>query len=168
MWIVAGILLGVVVLSALAGFHTGPHTHLFTGICGAVAAIWLVVMVLSGRSSPVVWTLLSADVVVSAGVGIMGWFAITHAGRGTYRPTRLEGAEGVAVSELAPEGIVRVRGEQWSAKCVNGTVQAGTRVQVLGVSGVHLDVWGEKELAESGSADAISEGDLGEHKEAGA
>ena len=55
----------------------------------------------------------------------------------------LEGAEGVAVSDLAPEGIVRVRGEQWSAVSVNGTVRSGTRVQVLRAAGVHLDVWGE-------------------------
>jgi membrane-bound ClpP family serine protease len=167
-WIVAGILLGVVVLSSLAGFHTGPHTHLFAGICGAVAAVWLVAMALSGHSAPVVWTLFSADVVVSAGVAVMGWFGLTHAGRGSYPSTRLEGAEGVAVSDLVPEGIVRVRGEQWSATAVNGTVRAGTRVQVLGVSGVRLDVWGEKELVGGAAADTLSEGEPEEQKEAGA
>ena len=55
----------------------------------------------------------------------------------------LEGAEGVAVGEMAPEGIVRIRGEQWSAVSVNGNVAAGTPVQVLRAAGVRLEVWGE-------------------------
>ena len=64
----------------------------------------------------------------------------------------LEGAEGVALSDLAPEGIVRVRGEQWTAVSVNGTVPKGTRVQVLRTSGVHLEVWGEDAVATPGEA----------------
>ena len=31
MWIVAGVLLGVVVLASLAGLHAGPHAHLAAG-----------------------------------------------------------------------------------------------------------------------------------------
>jgi membrane-bound ClpP family serine protease len=55
----------------------------------------------------------------------------------------LEAAEGVAVSALTPEGIVRVRGEEWSAVSVNGPVPADTKVQVLRAGGVRLEVWGE-------------------------
>jgi membrane-bound ClpP family serine protease len=144
MWIVAGVLLGVVVLASLVGFHTGPHTHVVAGVCGVIAAIWLVAMALNGRSTSLVWTLFSADVVVSAGVGVMGWYGLSHRATGSSHLGRLEGAEAIAVSDLAPDGIVRVRGEQWSAHCVNGTVAAGTRVQVLQASGVHLEVWGEE------------------------
>lgn len=144
MWIIAGVLLGVVVLGSLIGFHTGPHTHVVAGVCGVLAAIWLVVMAVDGRSASLVWALFSADVVVSAGVGIMGWYGISHRDdSGYHRPGRLEGAEGVAVSDLGPDGIVRVRGEQWSAHSVNGSVSAGTRVQVLQATGVRLEVWGE-------------------------
>jgi len=149
MWIVAGVLLGAVVLGSLAGFHAGPHTHLAAGICGAAAAIWLVVMAVNGRSASLVWSLFAADVVVSAGVGIMGWYGLSHRGGVGYHPGRLEGAEGVAVSDLAPDGIVKVRGEQWSAHAVNGSVSAGTRVQVLQATGVHLEVWGEEEAEAS-------------------
>ena len=66
--------------------------------------------------------------------------------RGTTPPS-LEGAEGVAVGDLTPEGIVRVRGEEWSAVSVNGDVRAGCRVQVLRALGVHLEVWGEESEA---------------------
>jgi membrane-bound ClpP family serine protease len=143
MWIVAGVLLGLVVLASLVGFHSGPHTHVAAGVVGALAAVWLIVMAVDGRSAPVLWALLSADVVVSAGVGVLGWYALSGRGTEGYRPRSVEGAEGVAVSDLAPEGIVRVRGEQWSAVAVNGTVAAGTPVHILRAAGVRLEVWGE-------------------------
>ncbi len=144
MWIVAGVLLGVVVLAVVAGFHTGPHTHVVAGIVGVIAAVWLLAMALDGRSTSLVWALFSADVIVSAGVGVMGWFGLSHRATGSSL-VRLEGAEGLAVSDLAPDGIVRIKGEQWSAHCVNGPISAGTRVQVLQAAGVHLEVWGEEQ-----------------------
>lgn len=74
----------------------------------------------------------------------MGWTAIRRSDRADRHAAshQLEGAEGVAVTDLTPDGIVRVRGEQWSATCVNGSVAAGSPVQVLS-SGVRLEVWGE-------------------------
>ena len=144
MWVIAGILLGLVVLASLVGFHSGPHSHLAAGIIGLVAAVWLVIMAVVGRSAPLLWALLSADLVISAGVGVMGWFGLSHRATGPPRTTRLEAAEGVALSDLAPEGTVSVRGEQWSARSLNGRARAGGRVQVIGVSGIHLEVWAEE------------------------
>lgn len=150
MWIVAGVLLGLVVLAAVVGFHTGPHAHAAAGVIGLVAAGWLVFMAVQGRTAPVLWALLTADLVVSGGVGIMGWKGLSTTRGMPGRSLDLEGAEGVAVSDLSPEGIVRVRGEQWSAVCVNGTVKAGSRVQILR-TGVRLEVWGEDQLGTSPS-----------------
>jgi membrane-bound ClpP family serine protease len=146
MWVVAGVLLGLVVLASLIGFHTGPHAHVVAGAAGLAAAAWLVAMAVDGRSSSLLWVLLGADLVVSAGVGVAAWSVLAHgtaAGPG-YPPARLEAAEGVALSDLDPEGIVRVGGEQWSAVSVNGTVRRGTGVQVLRAGGVRLEVWGEE------------------------
>lgn len=143
MWVIAGVLLGLVVLASLVGFHSGPHAHVVAGVVGVLAAAWLVLMAVEGRSAPVLWALLSADLVVSLGVGVMAWNGLSRRGTSAHQVNSPEGAEGVAVSDLVPEGIVRVRGEQWSAASLNGTVRAGTRVQVLRRSGVHLDVWGE-------------------------
>jgi len=163
MWIIAGVLLGLVVLTTLVGFHSGPHTHVVAGGVGVLAAAWLVVMAVNGRSVPILWALLTADLVVSVGVGVMAWYGLSGRASPAHRPVSLEGEEGVALSDLTPEGIVRVRGEQWSAVSVNGTVLAGTRVQVLRTSGVHLEVWGEG--AEAAPAGGTFSLDKGEAKE---
>jgi len=145
MWVIAGVLLGLVVLASLIGFHVGPHAHVAAGIFGVLAALWLVVMAVDGRSAPVLWALLSADLVVSAGIGTLAWKGLTT--RGIYADRHLVspvGAEGVTLGDLTPEGIVRVNGENWSAVAVNGSVPTGTKVQVVRVAGVRLEVWGDE------------------------
>lgn len=145
MWIVAGLLLGLVLVTSLVGFHSGPHTHVVAAVVGILAAGWLLFMASDGQSAPLLWVLFGADVVISAGIGVMGWVAIRRTGEvGSHLATgRLEGAEGVAVTDLGPEGVVRVHGEEWSATCLNGNLPAGSRVQVLH-GGVRLEVWGEQ------------------------
>ena len=144
MWIVAGLLLGSVLLTSLLGFHTGPHSHAISGVLGAIAALWLIIMALEGRSSSVLWALLSADVIVAGGAGVVGWKGLTsqRTGLSSSGPS-VVGKQGVATSDLSPEGVVRVRGENWSAVSLNGNVKSGTAVQVIGVSGIRLEVWGE-------------------------
>jgi membrane-bound ClpP family serine protease len=144
MWIVAGVLLGLVILVTLAGFHTGPHAHVLAVLIGVALAAWLVLMAVDGRSAPLLWALLSADLVISAGVGVTAWTVLRAPRTAGDHFAPLESKEGVAVVDLVPEGIVRLRGEQWSAISVNGNVRAGTRVQVLRSSGVRLEVWGEE------------------------
>lgn len=145
MLFVAGVLLGLVVLAALIGFHSGPHAHVAAGVIGLVAAVWLVLTAVRGRSSGVVWVLLSADVVISAGVGIVAWRGFSSLARErNRRPFSIEGAEGTALTELSPEGIVRVRGEQWSAVSASGPIRAGATVRVLRSTGVRLEVFGEE------------------------
>ncbi|HTZ08453.1 MAG TPA: NfeD family protein [Acidimicrobiales bacterium] len=149
MWAIAGVLLGLVVLATILGFHAGPHLHLAAGVLGVVAAVWLAVMVADGDSVPVLSLLLGLDIVLSAGVGVLAWRGLRARGAGTvgHRLLSLEGAEGVAVGELGPQGIVRVGGEDWSAVSLNGTVPAGGRVQVIGADRVRLEVWGEPDEA---------------------
>ena len=144
MWIVAGLLLGLVLVTALIGFHSGPHTHVAAGVLGLLAAGWLLSMAADGRSAPLLWVLFGADVVISVGIGVLGWVAIRRSGTtGHLMSAHVEGAEGVAVTDLNPQGVVRVQGEEWSATCVNGQLPAGSRVQVLR-GGVRLEVWGER------------------------
>ncbi|MCL2395304.1 MAG: NfeD family protein [Acidimicrobiaceae bacterium] len=143
MWVVAGVLVGLVLATLLVGFHTGPHAHAVAVGFGALLAGWLILMAAMGMSAPVLWALLSADVAVSGGAGALAWHGLGSA-RHTPSMTRsLVGTEGVAVSDLAPEGIAKVGGEQWSVVSLNGKVRAGTRVQVLRAEGVRLEVWGE-------------------------
>ena len=148
MWVIAGVLLGLMVLVGLAGFRTGPHSHVVAGILGALAALWLVVMAIDGRSAPVLWALLSADVVVSSGIGVLAWKGLTApAPSSSGRQGGVtEGAEGIALTPLTPDGVVRIRGEDWSAVSRNGDVPTGGRVQVIRM-GVRLEVWREDDLA---------------------
>ncbi|MHB8244107.1 MAG: NfeD family protein [Acidimicrobiales bacterium] len=146
MWVVAGILLGLVVLGAVAGFHAGPHAHLIGSVAGVVAALWLLVMALLGDSRPLLYVLLGADVTISAIMGFAGW-KVLHSPEGIAEhdrpPPSVEGHLGVAVAALSPEGIVRVGGEDWTAVSLNGPVPVGGRVQVISKNGVRLEVWGE-------------------------
>ncbi|MGE5137828.1 MAG: NfeD family protein [Rudaea sp.] len=50
------------------------------------------------------------------------------------------GAFGVATSDIAPEGTVRVRSEDWTAESANGDIHKGDRIQVVAVEGLHLRV----------------------------
>ena len=53
---------------------------------------------------------------------------------------RLVGRRGVACTDLAPEGQVRVELEDWSAVAVEEDIRAGEPVQVVGIVGVRLHV----------------------------
>ena len=160
MWIVAGVLLGAVLVLAVAGFHAGPHIHVAAGAVGAVAAAWLLVMAATGRAAAVVWPLLAVDVAVSGAAAVSGWWGRRQHTGLTVRA--IEGSEGVAVGDLRPAGIVRVRGEDWTAESVNGHVRAGTRVQVLRADGVRLQVWGEEvEVTGRGGEAGPAGGQLG-------
>jgi membrane-bound serine protease (ClpP class) len=52
----------------------------------------------------------------------------------------LYGEEGIALTDLAPRGEVRVGHEHWSAESVQGALSAGTVIRVVGRSGLRLTV----------------------------
>ena len=145
MWIITGVLLGLLCLAAIFGFHLGPHTHTVAGVLGVLTGGWLVYVLIERGSGPGLWSILGADLLVAAGLGVLAWKGISgyrHEVAAEHRHP-LEGAEGVAVSDLAPGGIIRIRGEEWSATSVNGTARQGSVVQVLRAVGVRLEVWSE-------------------------
>jgi membrane protein implicated in regulation of membrane protease activity len=158
MWLVAGLLVGLVVVVSLVGFHTGPHTHLVAGVLGVAAAVWLIVMAFEGQSLPLLLVLLGAVLATSVGVGVLAWKGLSSppAESAILRKSSLEGAEGVTITELDPDGIVRVHGENWSAESLNGSIKAKARVQVINAKGVHLEVWGEE--TEEGSSNPSIDG----------
>jgi membrane-bound serine protease (ClpP class) len=51
----------------------------------------------------------------------------------------MTGLAGVALTELQPEGLIRVRGETWKARAARG-VAAGGAVRVTGMKGLELSV----------------------------
>ncbi|MGQ9620390.1 MAG: NfeD family protein, partial [Bacteroidales bacterium] len=60
----------------------------------------------------------------------------------TKKPTTgidgMIGETGEAVSDLEPEGQIRVHGELWKAKCTDGYASKGTKVTVTGVANLKL------------------------------
>jgi membrane-bound ClpP family serine protease len=51
------------------------------------------------------------------------------------------GAQGVALTTLAPEGVVRVQSEEWTAVATTDEpIPAGTPVEVVSVEGLRLYV----------------------------
>ncbi len=85
------------------------------------------------------WAALGALAVWVAKDGVMALF-VAHAYEGSGRggPHDLVGRRGVAESELAPSGTVRVGAERWRALCAPGVarIAAGARVRVVAVEGL--------------------------------
>jgi membrane-bound ClpP family serine protease len=157
MWIITGVLLGLLCVTAASGFHFGPHAHGVAGALGVLAGGFLVSLVIEHGSGPGLWAILGADLLASGGLGALAWKGIADYRGDVLADHRhpLEGVEGVAVSDLTPAGIIRIRGEEWSAISVNGTAQRGTQVQVLRATGIRLEVWSEGEEAEKKSSDGL-------------
>lgn len=57
-----------------------------------------------------------------------------------YRPATLVGAEGIALSDIAPIGTARVSLEDWTAESATGTIPKGTKIRVTGTEGLKLKV----------------------------
>jgi len=54
-------------------------------------------------------------------------------------PTMI-GSKGKVASSLAPEGMVRIKGELWGATCEVGNINTGEAVEVVGEDGLKLVV----------------------------
>jgi membrane-bound serine protease (ClpP class) len=55
-------------------------------------------------------------------------------------PRTVIGAEGTVLTPLEPVGVVRVRGESWTARSTSDPVPRGARVRVTGMAGLTLEV----------------------------
>jgi membrane protein implicated in regulation of membrane protease activity len=72
-----------------------------------------------------------------AETGVFLWWSQRR--RATVGVEALVGREGVVLSDLGPEGQVKVAGEIWRARC-EGRCDSGTRVVVRAVDGLTLEV----------------------------
>jgi membrane-bound serine protease (ClpP class) len=98
--------------------------------------------------SPVMPSVRVSPSVVLTVAGVLGAFfvfALGAAVRGRHYPVvsgreaQIE-ATGIATSDLAPSGQVRVRGEVWTAIAQDGPISEGDAVRVVGVEGLRLTV----------------------------
>ena len=146
MWVFAGILLGLVVLASLFGFHAGPHAHLVAGALGALAATVLLVMAVEGDASELSWLLLRwrsgafgrSGSRGLAGFGQTGPDRRPPSGAGSHRSGRggRERPRPRRHSESARRGLERDSGQRPG--------QVGDGGAGRGPGGVRLEVWGEE------------------------
>ena len=73
-------------------------------------------------------------------VFVIGKGISAHARRVSFGTESLPGTAGFAVTDIAPEGLVQLAGEQWSARAEEGSISSGERVQVVGREGLRLIV----------------------------
>jgi membrane protein implicated in regulation of membrane protease activity len=141
-WGTAAILLVLLAATWLLCAHAGGHAWFVPLPAFALAAAWA--FTVSARSPVAAWWLVALSALASGGGVVIAGTALRQRVQGSpidLRPTG--GATGVAVTDLAPCGVVRVGGETWSAESVSGPLPVGAPVHVLRVQGVRLEVWSE-------------------------
>jgi membrane-bound ClpP family serine protease len=103
------------------------------GLAGALSFVaweWFAVPAWAAWGAVGLW--VAKDVVMAR------FMAHAYAGHARGGPHDLVGKHGVADTELAPEGTVRIRAERWRARCAPGAepIPAGASVRVVEVEGL--------------------------------
>ena len=86
-----------------------------------------------------------AMVIVGLALGTIIFF-VHRAVVPALRRRKVNGAEGMigltgkVMEPLKPAGTVKIRGEYWKAKSVEGEIEIGDDVEVLGIDGLNLEV----------------------------
>ncbi|MDR5709639.1 MAG: nodulation protein NfeD [Armatimonadota bacterium] len=135
-------LIGLAVLLFLADLFIPGHGILSVG--GVISFI-LGAILLTSNQEP--YLRLSVELAVAIAL-LSAAFFLFAVGAGLRAQRRrpatgreaLLGAVGEARSELAPQGVVFVQGELWTAESVDGRIPEGSRVRVVEVEGLRLKV----------------------------
>ncbi len=140
-------LAGVVLLVASAVFYLLELKHPGIGLPAVGGTICLVLggLLLFDPSVPDVrvsrWLLLVVPTLVVAFFAVVVQAALEARRQPPMIDVdQLYGEEAVAITDLAPRGEVRVRGELWSAQAAHDPIGAGTHVRVVGRDGLKLVV----------------------------
>lgn len=140
---------GGVLLIALAGLFFAAEaltpTHGVLSLAGAVSlALGGLLLLQEPLLPPADFTVFRNTVLTLAGFSGLFVFAIVSYGIGSMRnlPVHksIEGREGVAISDLDPDGQVRVRGEVWRAVADEGAIDEDEDVEVVHRDGLTLTV----------------------------
>lgn len=121
-------------------------SHGLLAIGGAVSLI-LGSLMLINTESTLEFVEISWPVIISVAVSTLLFFLFAI-GLGIKaqkrKPTTgvegLIGEQGEAVSDLNPDGVVRVHGEIWSAESIDGKIRMGTKVVVKEVTNLKIKV----------------------------
>jgi membrane-bound serine protease (ClpP class) len=150
----AGIVLILLAIGLFAGeLHTG------TGALALAAVTSLIVgsLFLYGLPGAAGGGVVRVSLWVVAVMSTLASLFFLVVVRATLRARRLSvrtgvgaliGEPGIAETDLAPSGRVRIDGEVWSAETDGGTIHEGERVKIIGAAGVTLHVtrWSPAQL----------------------
>ena len=141
-WSTLGVLLVLVVGVSVLSSHAGHHALLLPIPALALAVVF--VLVAGHHRAAASWWLVALSAAF-AGAGVM--LGATALAQQVAIPpeTRsdVEGRSGVALTDLSPLGVVKVRGVRWGAESLSGPLSAGTPIHVARAEGIRLRVWSE-------------------------
>lgn len=140
-------LIGIVLLLASALFFLLELKHPGLGLATVGGVVTLVLGGLTLFDPSVPNARVSLWVIVPvAGFLVLFFVTVVNAAlRARHLPhaigsQRMIGLEGVVERDLGPEGVVLVASEEWSARSTGGPLPRGTRVRVVNVERLRLDV----------------------------
>jgi membrane-bound serine protease (ClpP class) len=124
---------GGVVAFVLGSFLLFPPWRAPAGTVPAPGGAPAAAVGISPAAIIIMTVLVAAFFILVLGKGIGA-----HMRKVSFGAETLVGGTGQAVTDLSPEGLVQLAGERWSARCVEGTVGTGDRVEVVGRDGLRL------------------------------
>jgi membrane-bound serine protease (ClpP class) len=140
-------LIGVVLLLASALFFLLELKHPGLGLATAGGVVTLVLGGLTLFNPSVPNARVSLWVIIPvAGLLVVFFGTVVNAAlRARHLPLstgaeRMVGLEGIVQRDLEPDGVVLVASEEWSARSTAGPLARGTRVRVVNVERLRLDV----------------------------
>ena len=140
-------LLGVVLLLASVAFFLLELKLPGTAVGTGAGLVTLVAggLLLFDRSVPTAG--VSPWVIGPVAIGAALFFAfVLRAAMRAFRShpvtgvSTIVGAEGVAVTDLTPSGVILANAEEWSAESLSGPLPRGTKVVVMNVEGLRVRV----------------------------
>ncbi|MFC2065969.1 NfeD family protein [Chloroflexota bacterium] len=87
------------------------------------------------------WAMISIGLVLGTFIFVRTWVVIP-----SLRRKKVTGAEGMigiegeVVESLTPKGVIKVSGEYWHAECLDGDIEAGGEVYIVGIDRLKLEV----------------------------
>lgn len=139
-------LVGVVLLVASVGFFLVELKNPGVGVAtlGGLATLIVGGLLLFDRSVPDARVAPSVILPVALSVGVFFTFVMQAALKARRLPPaqgyeRMVGATGYATTDIAPEGVVHIASESWSATAP-APIAKGNKVKVVAVKGLKLQV----------------------------
>jgi membrane-bound serine protease (ClpP class) len=96
---------------------------------------------------PAAGIIIPPPIIIGLMVLWLGWSVFTYR-KGTTALERkpvdglvdMKGMTGEAIEDMQPDGMVKIRGELWSARSISGNIARGAKIVVVARNGLKLSV----------------------------